>query len=237
MACRVASLDNSWREANRAKVNGDAGVSRGTLGCPVPIWVSRSNAYTMTVEARPRTEAVAKQLEMLRRMDASRAVISLPWIFVATAAALCVVAWHYAEPGFALFAAFAVLLATVVRTAIPFMRLAIQALDSSLPVHAKIQINALPNYDSPHFEAVVSIDPHTAWRITFPQTDWKPVAGSDIAEIYYLPGVPWPSLLITPTGTIWPRSKPQRISRGRPSLSSGEACSTGPDCERPDPDY
>ena len=152
-------------------------------------------------------------------MGASRAVVILPWFILATAGVLCVTAWHYAEPGFYLFAAFAVLLATLVRTGIPYIRRAIQALDASPPIDAQVLINPLPDYDSPHFEAIVGIDPRTAWRITFPQTDWTPAEGRLQAAIYYVPGVPWPSLVITSMGINWPRSKPQRLNPARPSPS------------------
>ena len=168
----------------------------------------------MTIPVHLRTAAVDQQIAMLRRMASSRAVVVLPWFFVLIAAALCIAAWHYDEGGLLLFAAFALLLAVVVRASIPHIRRAIQALDTARPAHARIDINPLPDYDSPHFEAVVSIDRHTAWKITFPQTDWKPVEGPVDAAFYRVPNIPWPALVITAQGIIWPRAKPTRVNGG-----------------------
>jgi|CXWL01.1.fsa_nt_gi hypothetical protein len=163
----------------------------------------------MTIPASRRTTAVVKQLEALRQMQGSRAVFVLPWLFVVLAGALGVASWHYREGGFVLFAGFAALLATVLRVGIPHIHRAVAALDSARPIVKRIEIRQLPDYDSPHFEASIPSRGRTAWKIRFPQTDWTPVEGFVDAEIYHHPEVPWPALVITPIGIIWPRSKPQ----------------------------
>lgn len=152
-----------------------------------------------------------QQIEKLRR--AAR----LSWIpkglFVLT---LVVIALGFVS-GLELFfvvGAFAGLAAIAAREAAPHWRNAITAIHNGR--RSKGNVSIAITRDPTGFDryvATVRGESQHAWQFEFTPNHWQPTEGDFKAEIYYLRGVEWPTLLLTEGGILFPAFTPKMMPK------------------------
>jgi hypothetical protein len=150
-----------------------------------------------------------EQIHSLRQM-ASDGLIK--WLFRSAIglSVLCFVCGVKTNlPPYYMFAIFLGLLAFATYQTAPHIRRAALALDSSNRTTARIEIAIDSWSDSQSFHAIVPVSPTLAWKFEFIPQGWKPSAGTVEAELCFIPGVEWPTLLITKEGIIHPRYEPK----------------------------
>lgn len=150
-----------------------------------------------------------KQAKVLKQLAAGRAMPRLQavlWLLAAGLAAAAGVMQHLAYFIVALLAAVA---AWSSRQAAPYVRRAARALEQGSRSPGGVRIEITEWSESRTFHATVTAPDARPWRFEFTPPGWTPAEGLHDAEIFMLPGTPWPALLRTSQGLLHPRSRPQ----------------------------
>ena len=150
-----------------------------------------------------------EQMQSLRQMASDGLIKWLSRGAICLSVLCFVVGIQTDLPPYYMFAAFLGLLALASYQTAPHVRRAALAIDSSSRTNAIIEIAIDSWSDSQSFHAVVPISSTRTWKFEFIPQGWKPSAGTVEAELRFIPGVEWPTLLITKEGIIHPRYEPK----------------------------
>lgn len=111
--------------------------------------------------------------------------------------------------------AFTGLFAVAARETAPHWRNAIKATRDGKPSKGGVSITITkdPTEFDRHVATVRDEGKHVVWRFQFTPNHWEPTEGELEAEIYYVRGVEWPALLVTPKGILFPAFSPKKLTK------------------------
>ncbi len=114
---------------------------------------------------------------------------------------------------FFIFGAFSGLFAVAARESAPHWINAITAIRNGMRSKGSvlIAITRDPTEIDRHIATVRDESKH-AWQFHFTPRDWEPTEGELDTEIYYVRGVEWPALLVTPKGILFPAFTPKKLT-------------------------
>ncbi len=114
---------------------------------------------------------------------------------------------------FFVFGAFSGLFAVAARESAPHWRNAITAIRNGIRSKGSvlIEITRDPTEFDRHV-ATVREESKLAWQFQFTPSDWEPTEGELDAEIYYVRGIEWPALIVTPKGILVPAFTPKKLT-------------------------
>jgi hypothetical protein len=78
--------------------------------------------------------------------------------------------------------------------------------------NVSIAITRDPTEFDRHVATVRDEAKNVTWQFQFTPNDWEPTDGELDTEIYYVLGVDWPALLITPKGILFPAFTPRKVT-------------------------
>lgn len=114
---------------------------------------------------------------------------------------------------FFVFGAFSGLFSVAAREAAPHWRNAITAIHNGIQSNGSVAIAVTRDpTEFDRYVATVLDDSKHAWQFQFTPSDWEPTEGELNAEIYYVRGVEWPALLVTPKGILFPAFTPKKLT-------------------------
>ena len=114
---------------------------------------------------------------------------------------------------FFVISAFSGLFAVAAREVAPHWRNAVTAIQNGIRSNGSVLIAI--TRDPTEFDrhvATVRDESKYAWQFQFTPNDWEPSEGEFDAEIYYVRGVEWPALLVTPNGIFFPAFTPKKLT-------------------------
>lgn len=115
---------------------------------------------------------------------------------------------------FFVIGAFAALFAVAARGAAPHWRNAIKATCNGKQSKGSVSIAITrdPTEFDRHVATVRDDAKRVVWQFQFTPNDWEPTEGELDTEIYYVHGIDWPTLLITPKGILFPAFTPRKVT-------------------------
>lgn len=94
-----------------------------------------------------------------------------------------------------------------------YFETAIQAAGSSRKVDGIVTITTSSWSDAIHYHARVTPTQGQPWQFEFVPLKWEPAEGTFRAVIFYAKNAPWPALIETEMGLVFPKYKPEMSNR------------------------
>ncbi len=116
--------------------------------------------------------------------------------------------WH---PIPLMIAALLGIIGLVERRAVPNILNALRAYDSTKPGTGTVRITITRWDMDDHYHAIVRQAGQADWAYDFTPQGWKPVAGSQLAQIWRLDNAGPPALSAVSDGMLIPRNAPQKL--------------------------
>ena len=156
-------------------------------------------------------QTLQEQTRRLRTELKPAWVVGVKWGALALTLALVVTGSWVDNPApwmIALF--FAVVTGSAFQSS-PHIAAAHRSLDEGYVQDGHIRIDVTGWSDSDAFCATtLGLKPHD-WRMTFIPQGWTPRVGTFPARLHHLPGIRWPTLIVTEVGLLFPRQTPEAV--------------------------
>jgi hypothetical protein len=172
--------------------------------------------------------SVTHQLETLRRLltprSQQRTLLGCLSVIILAIAGLVVASHFLGGWAFIPFILFLIILglglAHSSREIAPRLRDARQALDCYEAVSGRVRMVVTQDSDSYDYQAGVRDRQGNDWTFDFSPQDWLPETGDHAAELRYIEGVEWPTLIVTEAGVLYPKSVPKRAALALPEAEA-----------------
>ncbi|MBZ0165577.1 MAG: hypothetical protein K8I00_02140 [Candidatus Omnitrophica bacterium] len=149
-----------------------------------------------------------KQLHIIGDMRSGVLVAQVKYGLVVIAVAFLVAAVITRHPWCMMLAIFFGLVASGVWKNVHHVSNAARATTEGVRQKGLITIYSTRGDMEPDYHAAVTDEAGQKWTIDFRPTGWTPKEGEQSAEIVFVKGIAWPSLIITGEGTIVPKHDP-----------------------------
>lgn len=158
------------------------------------------------------TNTVPQQMESLRTRLRPERVGRLPWVALLLTTALIVAGFWIGNPVPWMIALFTGVVSGSAFQSMPHIAAAHHALDAGRVDDGQVQISITRWSDSDTFHATtIGLEPHD-WTMEFIPQGWHPAEGRCAARLHVLPDRPWPALIVTEHGLLFPRRTPQPVN-------------------------
>lgn len=156
-------------------------------------------------------QTLQEQTHRLRTQLKPALVVGVKWGALALTVGLVVAGFRVDNPVPWMVALFAALVTGSAFQSSPHIAAAHRSLDEGHVQDGHIRIHITRWSDSDTFYATtLGLQPHD-WRMTFIPQGWTPREGRFPARLHHLPGIRWPTLIVTEVGLLFPRQTPEAV--------------------------